>query len=176
PRPAAAWMAGVGIVHFVLGRYCNYRANQAAGSNLTAPVIQLQVVVTLVLAVIVLREPCTVLQAIGGAVMLAGALVTQRQSSNGMRNGSGALAVSRSLQAEGDAADGLGFIPRRATGYLFALLAALAYGVTPIMARTALQHAGIAGGILGGLIAAGAATAPIAAALLSPPPPRDPPA
>ena len=169
PRTAAAWMAGVGIVHFVLGRYCNYRANQAAGSNLTAPVIQLQVVVTLVLAVIVLREPCTVLQAIGGAVMLAGALVTQRQSSNGMRNGSDALAVSRSLQTEPDAADGLGFIPRRATGYLFASLAALAYGVTPIMARTALQHAGIAGAIVGGLIAYGAATAAIAVALLSRP-------
>ena len=41
PPAAAGWMAGVGLLHFLLGRYCNYRANQAAGMNLTAPVIQL---------------------------------------------------------------------------------------------------------------------------------------
>src|SRR5262245_61296023 len=74
-----AWMAGVGIVHFIIGRYCNYRANQEAGVNLTAPVVQLQVAVAVILAVVVLHEPCTVLQAIGGIVMLAGSLVTQRQ-------------------------------------------------------------------------------------------------
>ena len=71
-------MAGLGVLHFVIGRYCNFRANQVAGVNLTAPVVQLQVVVTMVLAVIVLHEPCTVLQMIGGVVMLAGSLITQQ--------------------------------------------------------------------------------------------------
>jgi hypothetical protein len=37
PSIAAAWMAGVGVLHFVLGRYVNFRANQSAGTNLTAP-------------------------------------------------------------------------------------------------------------------------------------------
>ena len=72
-------MAGVGMLHFVFGRYCNFSANPAAGVNLTAPVVQLQVVVTLVLAVIVLHEPCTALQMIGGALIVAGSIITQRR-------------------------------------------------------------------------------------------------
>ena len=78
PEPPSAWMAGLGVLHFVIGRYCNFRANAVAGVNLTAPVVQLQVVVTMVLAVIVLHEPCTALQMIGGVLILAGSLITQR--------------------------------------------------------------------------------------------------
>ena len=38
PTVALAWLAGQGIVHFVLGRYCNYKSNQLMGVNLAAPV------------------------------------------------------------------------------------------------------------------------------------------
>ncbi len=79
PPSSAAGVAGGGLLHFIFGRYCNYRANQAAGVNLTAPVIQLQVFVSVVLAVVLLGEPCTVLQLVGGVLMLAGSLITQRQ-------------------------------------------------------------------------------------------------
>ena len=75
---ALASLSAAGILHFVIGRYCNFRASQAAGVNLTAPVMQLNAVVTLVLAVVVLREPCTILQLFGGTLMVAGSLVTQR--------------------------------------------------------------------------------------------------
>jgi len=157
PPAAAGWMAGVGLLHFLLGRYCNYRANQAAGMNLTAPVIQLQVIVTLVLAVAILHEPCTVLQMLGGLFILGGsraANVTSDSSADG------------SLSAKVHGIEAPAFVPRQFTGYLFASLAALAYGTTPIMARSALEHSGPATGILGGLIAYGAATAVVAAALL----------
>ena len=43
PTVAMPWLASQGVVHFVMGRYCNYRANQLMGVNLAAPVIQLQV-------------------------------------------------------------------------------------------------------------------------------------
>ena len=62
----------------MIGRYCKFKANALAGVNLTAPVVQLQVVVTMVLAVVVLGEPCTALQMIGGALILFGSLITQR--------------------------------------------------------------------------------------------------
>src|SRR4051812_15321960 len=39
PVMSVAWLAGQGIVHFVLGRYCNYKSNQLMGVNLTAPTI-----------------------------------------------------------------------------------------------------------------------------------------
>jgi len=155
PRPALAWMAGLGVLHFIIGRYCNFRANQLAGVNLTAPVIQLQVVVTMALAVIVLHEPCTVLQMIGGVLILSGSLITQKQSMR-PRN-----ATPEAILAEG-------FAPRYLGGYVFASLAATAYGTTPIMARFALEHTGPATGILGGLIAYSAATAVASLALISP--------
>jgi drug/metabolite transporter (DMT)-like permease len=146
---ATALMASVGVLHFVLGRYCNYSANRAAGVNLTAPVVQLQVIVTLVLAVIILGEPCTVLQATGGVLIVAGSFVTQQQR----------------LPAAGKTPV---FVPSRLKGYVFAVLAALAYGSSPIPARFALQDTGLTSGILGGLIAYAAATAVVALALLRP--------
>lgn len=161
PATAIVWMSGVGLLHFVFGRYCNYRGNQCAGANLTGPVIQLNVIVTLALAVLVLHEPCTALQAIGGAVMLVGAFVTQQQSPGKARTApQGDSSVTSSVAAAP------GFAPRYAEGYLFASLAALAYGTTPIMTRTALQSAGPSSAILGGLIAYGAATAAIIMMLL----------
>jgi drug/metabolite transporter (DMT)-like permease len=155
PSRAAAWMAVVGLVHFIFGRYCNYKANQVAGVNLTAPVVQLQVIVTLVFAVVILKEPCTVLQMIGGALILTGSFLTQRQP------------------AKRDAGKAPVFVPRYLLGYLFASLAALGYGTSPIMARFALADTGPTSGILGGLIAYGAATAFVAVALLWPPVRRD---
>src|SRR5262249_25153130 len=38
-------LSAAGVLHFVLGRYCNLRASQEAGVNLTAPVVQLNAVV-----------------------------------------------------------------------------------------------------------------------------------
>jgi uncharacterized membrane protein len=107
-------------------------------------------VVTLILAVAVLREPCTVLQVIGGVAMVSGAFVTQRQQ----------IAAVASAGA-------VAFSPRVAEGVLFALLAALAYGTSPIMTRTALQSTGPSGAVLGGLIAYGAATAAVTLMVLS---------
>jgi drug/metabolite transporter (DMT)-like permease len=75
PMAAAAWLACQGIVHFVIGRYCNYKSNQLMGVNLTAPVVQLQVPFTMLLAVVMLHENFTVLQAVGSALMLGGRLL-----------------------------------------------------------------------------------------------------
>ena len=156
---AAGWMSGVGLLHFLFGRYCNFRANQEAGVNITAPVVQLQIVVTLTLAVIILHESCSLLQMLGAVVMLAGALVTQYQRP-ASRAAPGSAAGMRPSEAA--------FVPRYLPGYLFASLAALAYGTSPIMARFALASTGAGSGILGGLIAYCAATAALAVALIWP--------
>jgi drug/metabolite transporter (DMT)-like permease len=31
PHAAMAWMAGLGVLHFIIGRYCNFKANALAG-------------------------------------------------------------------------------------------------------------------------------------------------
>src|SRR5215469_9267046 len=37
PMVALYWLVCQGVVHFVIGRYCNYKSNQLMGVNLTAP-------------------------------------------------------------------------------------------------------------------------------------------
>ena len=149
---AFATLSAAGVFHFVLGRYCNFRASQAAGVNLTAPVIQLNSVVTLVLAVAILQEPCTMLQATGAVLMVAGSLVTQRSSEP---------AASSKLNEPA-------FKPRVAVGFFFALVAALAYGTSPIIVRQALQDVGPLSGVAGASVAYGAATVAVALGLLIP--------
>ena len=150
---ALASLSAAGILHFVIGRYCNFRASQAAGVNLTAPVMQLNAVVTLVLAVVVLREPCTMLQVFGGILMVAGSLVTQR------------AAKPASAGAELSAPT---FAPRVTAGFFFAALAALMYGTSPIIVRQALIDVGPLSGLAGGSIAYAAATVAVALGLCIP--------
>ena len=150
---ALASLSAAGVLHFVLGRYCNFRASQAAGVNLTAPVMQLNAVVTLVLAVVILREPCTMLQVAGAVLMVAGSLVTQRASRP---------AISSKPH------DTPAFTPRVAAGFFFAFIAALAYGTSPIIVRQALQDAGPLGGLAGGSVAYAAATVVVTLGLLIP--------
>jgi drug/metabolite transporter (DMT)-like permease len=148
---ALASLSAAGVLHFVLGRYCNFRASQAAGVNLTAPVVQLNSVVTLALAVIVLREPCTMLQSIGAILMVGGSLLTQRSEPS---------TASKLNEPT--------FKPRVAVGFFFALIAALAYGSSPIVVRQALQNVGPLSGVAGASVAYAAATLAVTLGLIIP--------
>jgi drug/metabolite transporter (DMT)-like permease len=149
---AFASLSAAGVLHFVLGRYCNFRASQAAGANLTAPVIQLNSVVTLILAVVILGEACTMLQATGAIFMVAGSLITQRSP------------VSTAAGESNKSA----FKPRVAVGFFFALISALAYGTSPIVVRQALQDIGPLSGVTGASVAYAAATVAVALGLVIP--------
>jgi drug/metabolite transporter (DMT)-like permease len=152
-------MALVGLLHFVCGRYCNYRAVKALGANLSAPIIQLYLVATLGLAVVILGEALTPLRILGTILIVVGpALVRQanaRVSADTMANGDAELPdnTSQSLPA---------FQPHYAEGYLFGLLAAVAYGVTPILIRLVVERRGLGGSLAAGLISYTAATVVIA--------------
>jgi drug/metabolite transporter (DMT)-like permease len=152
---AVALLALAGVLHFVAGRYSNFRAAQAIGANLSGPVIQLSLAVTLALAVLVLKEPLTPLRILGIALLaLAPAL---------MRNAAptriGPPPLDPALPK---------FQPRYGEGYAFSLVAALLYGVSPLLIRLALIGGGLDTGIVGGLISYTAATAAIALLLLWP--------
>jgi drug/metabolite transporter (DMT)-like permease len=84
PAAALTWLAGQGIVHFVFGRYCNYKSNQLMGVNLAAPVVQLQLPFAMMLAVATLHEIFTMLQLIGSVLMLGGSFVTQARAGKGI--------------------------------------------------------------------------------------------
>ena len=150
---AIALLALAGVLHFVVGRYGNFRAAQAIGANLSGPVIQLSLALTLALAVLVLREPLTPLRILGIALLALAPLL--------MRNAEGS-------DAPAPASAPPKFVPRYAEGYAFALLAALVYGVTPFLIRLAVIRGDLGSGIAGGLVSYAAATAAVALLLLWP--------
>jgi drug/metabolite transporter (DMT)-like permease len=154
---AIGLLALAGVLHFVLGRYGNFRAAQAIGANLAGPVLQLSLAVTLVLAVVVLKEPLTPLKLLGIALLACGPAL--------MRN-AGADAPAADLPAS--AAELPKFEPRHAEGYTFALIAALCYGVSPFLIRLGVEGGGLGSGIAGGLISYAAATIAVALLLLWP--------
>jgi uncharacterized membrane protein len=164
PGEMIALMAGTGVLHFMIGRYCNFRSVKAVGANLSGPIVQTSLLVTLVLAVTVLYEQLTTLRLAGIALVLLGLAL--------MRGSDPAPAPSISPGAAGGgrsvAAGPPPFQPNYAEGYVFGLLAAAAYGVTPILVRIAVERGGLADSIAAGLISYVSATAAIGLLLLWP--------
>ena len=100
PMAALTWLACQGIVHFVIGRYCNYKSNQLMGVNLTAPVVQLQVPFAMLLAVVTLHEEFTVLRAIGSALMLGGSFITQGNAGKSRKKASAPLPAAAPIATD----------------------------------------------------------------------------
>jgi drug/metabolite transporter (DMT)-like permease len=138
--------AAVGVSHFCVGRYCNYRSLNAIGNNLAGPVMQFNLVVSLSLAVFFLGEKLTPLRIFGIVMIVAGPMIVSRTK---RKKGSAATHVT---------AEQL-FTPRFAEGYFFAFLAACCYGASPALVRYASNGQGLSAGLAGGVIAATAATA-----------------
>jgi len=176
PMAAFSWLACQGVVHFVTGRYCNYKSNQLMGVNLTAPVIQLQVPFAMLLAVVTLHEKFTVLQAIGSTLMLGGSFVTQSNSGKRRKKASAPLPAAMPIPTVRCQEEPASFQPkakptfqpRGFSGYIFGLAAAMCYGSSPLMARQAFLHAPGASTAAAGCLAYAAATVIFSLILLKP--------
>jgi drug/metabolite transporter (DMT)-like permease len=162
PTVALTWLACQGVVHFVIGRYCNYKSNQLMGVNLAAPVIQLQVPFAMILAVLTLHEKFSVLQAIGSALMLGGSLTAQSNAGKGKKKLSAPPPIqtvpAHEQLATPEQKPKPTFQPRVFSGYIFGLAAAACYGGSPLMVRQAFLHAPGAGTAAAGCLAYMAAT------------------
>jgi drug/metabolite transporter (DMT)-like permease len=139
----------VGINHFIIGRYCNYRSLAAIGTNLAGPVLQFSLIVSLVLAIAFLGESLTPLKMLGIVLILAGPAIVSRDRAR--------ASVEQPV-----------FSPRLAEGYAFAFLASLCYGLSPVLVRYAARNQGLAASLAGGVFGSAAATAVIAVLLLLP--------
>ena len=96
---AFVYLALAGVLHFVWGRYCNYRASKAMGANLVAPVQQGNLLVTLALAIWILGEHLTPLRVLGiGLVVLGPALTYERAGRRDVGHGCGCADCGRSAQ------------------------------------------------------------------------------
>ena len=124
-----------GIIHFGVGRYCNYRSVEAIGAARSGPIMGVTTPFSILMAVILLDEVVTLTMLFAIALVLLGpAVILERRpphpnplpEGEGTKNGEG----SRSpLEV------------RLLEGYVFATLAAVMYGTSPILIRAALMDA-----------------------------------
>lgn len=143
-------LALAGVIHFAWARRCNYRATKAIGANLIAPVHQFSVVITVVLAVLLLDERLTLLRVTGIVLIFLGPVLTLKSK-------------PKPANAEAPA-----FNPNYAEGYFYATLAAIGFGITPILIGAAFKTQNIAEGIAGGFVSYAAATVAVGLVLLWP--------
>lgn len=154
---AIFWFAAAGIVHFVIGRYGNYAASAAIGVNLASPILQCEVLITLALAIVILGEYLTPLRAIGIALVLIGpGLIVNREEQR---------KVPASKRAP-NTAPREEFKPRYVEGYLYAVLAAVGYGLSPVCIGLGLKAAGGTGVLAGGVVSYVAASLLVALILI----------
>lgn len=134
------WMSLAGVVHFVVGRYGNYRATRALGATLSSPIQQLSVPISLVLAIIFLGEVMTPLRLAGFVLVMTGPLVAVRSQ------GSPKLSNSK-------------FEPHIAEGTLWGAVCAIGYGASPLFIMKGLgTGGGMIDSLAGGFVSYLAAT------------------
>lgn len=135
-------LAAAGIVHFGVGRYCNYRAIGAIGASRAVTVQAVAIPYSVLMAVVLLGEQPTAPMIIGIALVLFGPVVMVErrrggQSAQGSSGGGGASPAPAATSAATSSAMEV----RQVEGYTFAIFAALAYGTSPLLIRAALEDA-----------------------------------
>ncbi len=124
-----------GIIHFGVGRYCNYRSVEAIGAARSGPIMGITTPFSVLMAVILLDEVVTLTMLFAiGLVLVGPAVILER------RPRTPAPAAS-SGGAEGPRATRNPLELRFLEGYVFATLAAVAYGTSPLLIRSALMDA-----------------------------------
>ncbi len=156
-------LACAGVVHFVWGRYCNYRATKAIGAVLAGPVQQASVLIALGLAVGFMGESLTLLRGLGIVLVILGPAIIV--SSEGRKRPKPAKLQDHSTDAPGGERP---FEPAYFEGYSFALLSATGYGVSPVLVRLGVEHIGLKASAAAGLVSYGAATLALMAILVLP--------
>jgi drug/metabolite transporter (DMT)-like permease len=170
------FLSAAGIMHFVWGRYFNIRSLAAVGSNLAGPVQQTQLLLSLTLAIVFLGETLTPLK-IAGILMVVSApmyILRSQAQARAQANSAGAAAapaaeVAISALEPGAASQAPAkptFTPRMAEGYIYALLAAVGFGTSPVLIKAGLADTGLS--LVGGFVSYAAACAVLALVLLIP--------
>lgn len=132
---ALTLLASAGVLHFLFGRYCNYRCVSAIGAMRSQPLRSTSLIYSLAIAVLIFGEKLTLGTTIGAICLGIGALLMVEQPKK-----AGAAPPPTSSGPPIKLLEGL----------FFGLLAGAAYGTSPNLVRAAL--AGTSLGILGGSI------------------------
>ncbi len=150
-------MALAGIVHILIGRYCNYRAVAAMGANRTQPIVGTSTLWSVLIAVAFLSEFLTPLMIAGIALVMVGPALVARPSSQ-VRSPARRAATTTVRNAATH--------PKLLEGYVFGVLSAAFWGAGPVLMRAGVEATGL--GIIGGLVSYAAASAVLALTLVLP--------
>ncbi len=154
PMSGYVWLAFAGILHFVWGRYCNYRATRAIGGNLAGPWQQANMILSLTLAIVLLGETLTPLKVLGIALIIGGVAATTKAARVAKAKADAERAAATEAAASdpdpaANASTEPVFQPRYAEGYTFALLSATGYGISPVVIRYGLEGLGPSYSVVG---------------------------
>jgi uncharacterized membrane protein len=151
--PAWIWLALAGIVHFVFGRYGNYRATRALGASLSSPIQQFSVPIALVLAVVLLDEVLTPLRLFGVLFIMVGAYI--------------AVKPRKQNPQRSDDVTKTNFVPDYPNGLFWGGVCALAYGSSPLLVVEGLgANRTMTDSLAGGLISYAAAAVVISVPIM----------
>jgi drug/metabolite transporter (DMT)-like permease len=125
PWQAYGFFALAGIIHFALGRNCGFRAVQLIGSNRSSIITGFNFIVSITLAMMVLKETITPLGLLGILFALTGPLL---------------IAVKEPVVSSNAASDRIQ-LDRRTMykGMLYAVGAAIFWGCSPVFIKLGLQ-------------------------------------
>ena len=132
-------LLAAGIVHFCIGRYCNYRSIAAIGASRTVTIQAIAVPYSIVMAIVLLGERPTVPMYLAIALIMASPFLMidrgkRAPHPNPLREGEG--------NKEGALPEGRAAVEiRMVEGVVFSLLASVGYGTSPILIRAALEDA-----------------------------------
>lgn len=156
-------LASAGIVHYVVGRYFNYAALEAIGAARTGPIHTLGLPYSVLIAFLFLDESITAGMIAGIVLIMIGPVImVERRQKAPVTTVAGPAVPTPSEHSPQD-----GFQLRQAEGYLFAIIAAVSYGSSPVLIRSALEgESGVS--LLGGLISYIAAAGLLIASFLLP--------
>ena len=137
-------LAAAGVVHFGIGRYCNYRGIAAIGAPRAATIQAIAVPYSVVMAMVLLGERPTILMFVAIALILGSpALMIDRGKRSSPATPAGpSPRPSPSGEGVRDTASAAPAVEMRMVeGYAFSLLASVGYGSSPILIRAALEDA-----------------------------------
>ncbi len=153
-----------GFFHILAGRYCNYRAMGALGSNRAQPIVGLSTLGSVIIAILFLNETLDALKVAGIVLVIVGPALARpkRRAAPAKAPVGGSGDVATAVVASKVVA----FTPKVVEGYFFGLSAAVLWGAGPVLMRAGLDDNGL--GIFGGMVAYGTAAAVLSLGLLIP--------
>ncbi|MDA0798855.1 MAG: DMT family transporter [Chloroflexi bacterium] len=153
-----------GFFHILAGRYCNYRAMGALGSNRAQPIVGLSTLGSVIIAILFLDEKLGALKVAGIVLVMVGPALARpkRRAAPAKAPVGGSGDVATAVVASKVVA----FTPKVVEGYFFGLSAAVLWGAGPVLMRAGLDDNGL--GIFGGMVAYGTAAAVLSLGLLIP--------